>query len=275
MKTTLKTILITVIVCCFSSCTIKVEELYHSNATVETHIEVKVNDKALSAMNQSASKDKNKKEELEKFLNQKLNLHQVLVEEGVYDTIPFDEVQFFKKINFEVVSDKTNNDSIREFSFNVNIEPYNLEEVSKEVLHFLEQGKELLDTMQDVTTQERQKIAQAFVEIREMMGERANAWDGKKLDLTVEAYQSSESDKDVKVKKMTSEEIEQTAQFINNMIGEVSISYMKVFDKEIKCYNTDHPLYKQIDNHTLGFKVNIIEFLTKSEDEYQIHVETK
>jgi len=139
----------------------------------------------------------------------------------------------------------------------------------------MEQAKEIFDTISDTKVKDKQKIEQALVEIRKMMGERENSWDGKNLDLNVRAYDKTEHDETLDVKEMTSQEIEQMAQFITNMVGEVNISYARVFDKKIKSYKTNHPLYKQIDDKTLGFKVNIVEFITKTVDEYKIHVETK
>jgi len=118
MKTTITTILAAVILYSLSSCSITAEEFYHTDATVETHITVKVNEKTLAQINKSASKNEEKKEELKKYLNKKINVHDLLIEEHLYDSIPFDEIQFFKKINFILVSDKTDEDSIQEISLN-------------------------------------------------------------------------------------------------------------------------------------------------------------
>jgi len=275
VKYTLKTILPIAIVYGFSACSIKIEDFYHSNATVESHATVKVNDKTLAQINKSGSKGEQKKEKLEKYLNKKINMHELFVEEHIYDSIPFDEIQFLKKMNFTIVSDKVAEDSIREISFNINIEPYKLEEVSQEVLHMLEQAKKISDTLQDTRLKNPQKIEQALIQIRKMMGERENSWDGKKLNLNVRSYERPESDKPLDTKELTAQEIEQMAQFISKMLGEVTISYARVFDRKIKKYKTDHPLYQKIDHHTLGFNVNIIDFVTKNKDEYRLFVETK
>ena len=105
----------------FSSCSIRTDILYHSDATIESKFKMKINEETLTKINEAASKKDSaktaeKKDEFEKYLNKKHNLNDFLVEKHFYDSVPINRIAFFEKINFEITAVKDKDEKMKEVS---------------------------------------------------------------------------------------------------------------------------------------------------------------